>query len=117
MAQAQTAKSGAGRAAPAPALHPMIQIGMTYLLGLDEDRREEIVTKVCDTLAAYPRFWRTKDSEEDGEPEGVPCVVKTLSGNQTPSYAIAAFEGGEAQLWKSNGQTIVGVVAWAILPA
>ena len=97
-------------------LSPMIQMAMMFLLGLTPQKREEIVTQVCDTLGAYPRFWRSRE-KGDEEPINVACVVRVANQNAplVPVYAIAAFDG-DAQAWMWNANTIAGVTAWAVLP-
>lgn len=97
-------------------LSPMIQMAMMFLLGLTPDKREQIVTQVCDTLGAYPRFWRSRE-KGDEEPVNVACVVRVANANAplVPAFAIASFDP-EAAAWMWNANTIAGVTAWAVLP-
>ena len=118
------AEPTAAAEAPAPTrkrsepkeLSPMMQMAIGLVLGQSGAKRTELVELVCDTLGAYPRFWRCRE-EEDEEPNQALCVVKiqARNGNPVPSYAVAAWHE-ETRLWKWNEQTIADVVAWAILP-
>lgn len=99
-----------------PEISPMLQMALGFVMGRSAEKREEMVTLICDTLGAYPRFWRSRE-QEDEEPSQAPCVVRILprNGNPVPTYAIAAWDE-ETRLWKWREQAIADVVAWAILP-
>jgi hypothetical protein len=97
-------------------ISPMLQMALGLVMGRSAEAREEMVTLVCDTLGAYPRFWRSRD-EEDEEPNQALCVVKIQprNGNPVATYQIAAWDE-ETRIWKWHEQAIADVVAWAILP-
>ena len=107
------AASAAAAAKPSE-MSPMVSLAIQALNAMTASKREEIVNYVCDTLGAYPRFWRTVE-KGDEPPTNVACLVRLrVAGQELPAFAIAALD--EGGVWRWNESTIAGVEAWALIP-